>query len=57
LIVHEALAVRGQYGLSYRDSAILAAARALGCSEVLSEDLSHDQDYGGIGVTNPFSGL
>jgi len=27
----------------------------LGCSEVLSEDLSHSQDYDGIVVVNPFA--
>jgi predicted nucleic acid-binding protein len=56
-VMHEALAVRGRYGLSYWDSAILAAARALGCSEVLSEDFNPDQDYGGIAVRNPFTSL
>jgi len=26
----------------------------MGCTHVLSEDLSDDQDYGGVRVTNPF---
>ncbi|MFN8617536.1 MAG: hypothetical protein U0837_10595 [Dehalococcoidia bacterium] len=29
-------------------------ARALGCAEVLSEDLGAGQDYGGVVVRNPF---
>jgi predicted nucleic acid-binding protein len=41
--------------LSYCDAAILEAARLMGCSEVLSEDLSDGQDYAGIRVGNPFS--
>jgi DNA-binding transcriptional MerR regulator len=40
--------------LSYWDAAIIEAARALGCTHVLSEDLSDGQDYGGVRVTNPF---
>ena len=30
------------------------ASRAMGCTHVLSEDLSDGQDYGGVRVTNPF---
>jgi predicted nucleic acid-binding protein len=26
----------------------------MGCTHVLSEDLSDGQDYGGVRVTNPF---
>ena len=43
-----------RYGLSYWDSAILAAARSAGCDAVYSEDMSSEQDYGGIRVINPF---
>ena len=49
-----AVAIRRRYGLSYWDAAILAAARALGCDAVYSEDMSSEQDYGGIRVVNPF---
>lgn len=41
-------------GLSYWDGAILAAAHALGCEAVYSEDLSDAQDYDGVQVINPF---
>ena len=54
-VVRSALAIRGRFGLSYWDSAILAAARATGCEIVYSEDMSHEQDYDGLRVVNPFA--
>lgn len=56
-IFFAALATRTRFQISYRDAAILEAARALGCSTVLSEDLNDGQDYGGVRVENPFRGL
>ena len=50
-----ALALRERFGLSYWDSAIIAAARITGCEIVYSEDLSHEQDYEGVRVINPFA--
>ena len=44
-----------RFQLSYWDGAILAAARALGCDAVYSEDLSSEQDYNGLRVINPFT--
>jgi predicted nucleic acid-binding protein len=38
----------------YWDAAIIEAARSLGCSEVLTEDLQDQQDFGGINAVNPF---
>lgn len=49
-----ALATRQRFGISYWDAAILEAGRALGCDRVLSEDLSHGEDYAGVRVENPF---
>ena len=49
-----AVAISRRYQLSYWDGAILAAARALGCDAVYSEDLSAQQDYDGLRVINPF---
>ena len=46
--------LRRCFQLSYWDAAIIEAARTLGCTHVLSEDLSDGQDYGGVQVTNPF---
>ncbi len=36
------------------DAMIVAAARASGASELLTEDLNHGQNYGGVRVRNPF---
>ena len=40
--------------IAYWDSLVIEAAREAGCAVVLSEDLSHGQDYGGVRVENPF---
>jgi len=48
------VAISQRLRLSYWDGAILAAARALGCDAVYSEDLSSEQDYDGLRVINPF---
>ena len=53
-IVEAALATRARFQLSYWDAAIIEAARAAGCREVLSEDMSDRQDYDGVRVVNPF---
>ena len=53
-VMQTAFAIRERFGLSYWDSAILAAARACDCNIVYSEDLSADQDYDGLRVVNPF---
>ena len=37
------------------DALIIEAARASGCSRVLTEDLQHGQDFAGVVVENPFS--
>jgi predicted nucleic acid-binding protein len=56
-VMHAALATRERFRISYRDAAILEAARGLGCAIVLSEDLSDAVDYDGVRVENPFRGL
>jgi predicted nucleic acid-binding protein len=53
-ILMAALNSRQRFQLSYWDAAIIEAARAMGCTEVLSEDLNDGQDYAGVRVTNPF---
>ena len=53
----DALALVKRYQISYYDAAILAAARMLKCSVVLSEDLNDGQDYHGVRVSNPFRGI
>jgi predicted nucleic acid-binding protein len=54
-VFRAALAIRERFGLSYWDGAILAAARISGCDIVYSEDMSHEQDYDGVRVVNPFA--
>lgn len=44
-----------RWQISYWDAAIVEAARALECDEVLSEDLQHGQNFGGVRVVNPIS--
>ena len=53
-LVRASLDGKERFRLSYWDSAIIEAARALGCHTVLSEDLSCGRDYGGVTVENPF---
>jgi len=53
-LVHAALRSRDRFKLSYWDAAIVEAARLLGCTVLLSEDLSHGQDFGGVITLNPF---
>jgi predicted nucleic acid-binding protein len=40
--------------LSFWDSAIVAGARAAGCRELYSEDLSHGRTIDGVTIINPF---
>lgn len=54
-VVLLAVATREKYQLSYWDAAIIEAARVMKCDTVLSEDLSHGQDYDGVRVVNPFA--
>ena len=49
------VAISRRFRLSYWDGAILAAAGAVGCDAVYSEDMSTEQDYDGLRVINPFT--
>jgi len=42
------------HGLSFWDSAIVAAAGALGCRELYSEDFGLGRTIDGIAISNPF---
>jgi predicted nucleic acid-binding protein len=44
---------KDRWKLSLWDGMILAAARKAGVSRLITEDLSHGQDYGGILAFNP----
>jgi predicted nucleic acid-binding protein len=53
-ILSSALDIKTTHGLSYWDSAIIAAARALGCPRLYSEDMSHGREVEGVTIINPF---
>ena len=53
-IMSDALAIKQTAQLSYWDAAIIAAARALDCAELLSEDLPQGQTIAGVTIVNPF---
>jgi predicted nucleic acid-binding protein len=53
-IVLDALAIKATHGFSYWDSAIIAAASALGCRELYTEDLTHGRDVRGVRIIDPF---
>jgi len=44
-----------RWQISYWDAAVVEAARALGCTQILTEDLNAGQDFGGVVVLNPFA--
>ena len=45
-----------RWQVSFWDGLIVAAAKRSGATELLTEDLNHGQDYGGIRAVNPFKG-
>lgn len=53
-ILKAALEIKAAHGFSYWDSAIIAAARALGCHELYTEDMSHGRQIDGVLIVNPF---
>ena len=53
-VVNAALDICRRYGLSYWDAAIVAAAQALGCDELLSEDMNHGHKIGAVTIVDPF---
>jgi len=53
-IFKSALQIRKIHGFSFWDSAIIAAASALGCDRIYTEDLNHGQLVGGLAIVDPF---
>jgi predicted nucleic acid-binding protein len=53
-VMSHALEIKATARLSYWDAAIVAAAHALGCSELVSEDMSHGRKIAGVTIVNPF---
>jgi predicted nucleic acid-binding protein len=54
-LLQAAMAAKVRFQVSFWDAAIIEAARAAGCRQILSEDLNHGQDYDGLVVVNPFA--
>lgn len=50
-----AMAAAAHWRISYWDAAIVEAARAAGCAELLSEDLQDGMNFDGVVVENPFA--
>jgi predicted nucleic acid-binding protein len=53
-VMSAALDIKARTGLSYWDAAIVAAAGALGCAELLSEDMQHGREIAAVKIVNPF---
>jgi len=53
-VLDAALEIKAAYGFSYWDSAIIAAARALGCATLYTEDMAHGRQIEGVVIVNPF---
>ena len=52
--LEQAWAAQDIHRLSFWDALIVAAAKRADCEHLLSEDLRHGQDLGGIVVVDPF---
>jgi predicted nucleic acid-binding protein len=53
-LLRNALATAARWTISYWDAAIVEAARASGCTIVLTEDLQDGMDFAGVRVVDPF---
>lgn len=53
-LIGEGWAVQDRYRLSWWDSLIVAAAKRAECEFLLTEDLQHGQDFGGVAAIDPF---
>lgn len=53
-VLRNGLVACARWNISYWDAAIVEAARAAGCSTLLTEDLQHEMDFDGVRVENPF---
>jgi predicted nucleic acid-binding protein len=53
-IVLDAIDIAQRFQISYFDAQVVAAAKKLGCPVIYTDDLNHNQDYGGVKAVNPF---
>ena len=53
-LVRRAVGIHRDYGITYWDSLIVAAAERAECVQIFSEDLNPGQTYNGVVAVNPF---
>ena len=53
-LLEVAWGLQDKHSLSFWDALILAAARVARCEQLLSEDLTDGETYGGVTVVDPF---
>jgi predicted nucleic acid-binding protein len=53
-VMTRALDIKAAHRLSYWDGVIVAAAGALGCRELYSEDMARGREVEGVTIINPF---
>jgi predicted nucleic acid-binding protein len=53
-LLESARRIQDRYRLNWWDSLVVAAAHALGCAMLLSEDMQHGAVYSGVTCMNPF---
>lgn len=53
-IFDAAIAIHERFGYRHRDCAIIAAAQALHCETIYSEDMQHGQKIDSVTIINPF---
>lgn len=56
-LVLDASLLESSHPISFWDALIVEAARRAGADVLLTEDLQHGQNFGGITIQNPFHGL
>jgi predicted nucleic acid-binding protein len=54
-LLEEAWSDQDRFGFSFRDALVVASARRLECTTLLTEDLQDGQELGGLTVRSPFS--
>jgi predicted nucleic acid-binding protein len=53
-LVRRAWVVEDRYQLAFWDALIVAATQSAGCRYLLTDDLTHGQELGGVEVVDPF---
>jgi predicted nucleic acid-binding protein len=53
-VIEAAWTIQDRFGLAWWDALVVAAAQTLGCTYLLTEDLTHGQMLDGVQVMDPF---